>query len=495
MTARQRGFSVALLLLAGACRGADDTALVVEVSTDLAPVQLDAIRVRAWTRDDAPPSEWTFDLDRVGRSAELPGRLGLVPQDPAQMSPVRIEAAALKTGQAILTREAALSFQPGRVVLLRLDLRAECMCHPCPSGQTCEEGAVCRPVAKDVSTLLPYGPRADASARASRPAESCNPANEKASDAHPAAHDGAAAHEVDAHVGVAVEVDAGEGRVDAGAGPDAGFAGDSSLAAAADTGFVDPPPSADAALAGPDSADARPDAVAPVDARDPPPAWDAFIDPEPDVRPTLPDAAVADAAVADAAIRDAAIPDAAGPEAPAGRSTGESCAIDADCALKLCVDHVCCQAACTDRCMACARSKTGAADGTCAPVAADSDPDGDCAADQPASCLYDGTCDGRGACRFYSADTRCGPPVCNGSSYTGPQLCSGGGVCAAPVTRDCGRYRCTLEGCLTSCDDDASCADTAYCQGNTCAAKKGVGAACGGARECSSGLCPVGLCL
>jgi hypothetical protein len=262
----------------------------------------------------------------------------------------------------------------------------------------------------------------------------------------------------------------------------------------------------DAPAPAPDSAvaitDTAPPPDAPVIGTDaPPPPADA-----PLIRDTapVPDAPVA----ADTAVPDLPTPPADAPPPPpdapgadhvdafAGRPVGDGCNADGECALRLCVDHVCCATACAGTCMACASSKTGVANGTCAPVFDDSDPDNDCAQDAPMSCGQDGMCNGNGQCRRYGSATSCGPPTCAGSTYTEPRACTGQGFCAQATAHDCGRYLCALDGCLTSCGGDGDCVADAYCDGQSCLARKPVGAMCSRPRECALGLaCPLGLCL
>jgi hypothetical protein len=478
-------------LLACGCGGDPDTGLVVEVNTDLAPTEVDAIRVRVWTSDLGSPTEWTFDLGGGGPSAELPGRLGLSPDDATRASPVRVEAAAFKGPAQILTREAALTFQPGAVLLLRLDLRAECVCRTCGAGTTCEEGARCLPIAKDVNALPRYGPRADAAARLARLSDACAPPHGGSPDGGAVAMDA----KIDSSGDARPEPDLAPGSDAAAPEGDADADGlrDATVAPVPDAAAPGP----DAPITKPDAAVAEPDAPADVTIMVP----DAHADTAPvapdasaDQAPAPPDAA---APPPDAAVPDTSppAPDAPPPDMFSGRPVGQGCAVDGDCALRLCVDHVCCASACSDGCMACSRSKTGVSDGTCAPITAGADPDDDCEADKPADCGYDGTCDGHGGCRLYQQDTRCAPPSCSGSSYGPPQFCSGHGACAAATPVDCGPYDCSLDGCLTTCAGDGECASTAYCGGGACNAKKGLGAGCAAPHECSSGLCSLGLCL
>ncbi|MEZ4309224.1 MAG: hypothetical protein R3F14_14400 [Polyangiaceae bacterium] len=71
---------------------------------------------------------------------------------------------------------------------------------------------------------------------------------------------------------------------------------------------------------------------------------------------------------------------------------GSPCSVNGECQSNQCVDGVCCNNACTGVCQACSAAKKGSgSDGTCGPIAAGSDPDGECAAGT--------TCSGGGVCQ------------------------------------------------------------------------------------------------
>ena len=78
---------------------------------------------------------------------------------------------------------------------------------------------------------------------------------------------------------------------------------------------------------------------------------------------------------------------------PTGLPIGASCNNDNQCQSGFCPnkDKVCCNVDCDD-CLACVMSKTGVADGTCAPVLAGTDPNNDCPG-------IAGVCDGAGQCQ------------------------------------------------------------------------------------------------
>jgi len=230
----------------------------------------------------------------------------------------------------------------------------------------------------------------------------------------------------------------------------------------------------------------EPDAFTSTDAGEPPS----------DLRARMPDAGVDRPATGADAGRDAAASDAPTPDAPPLLGPGAPCALGDRCASGSCADGVCCDQRCGSLCRACTRARTGVADGTCAPIMAGTDPRGDCAADAPGSCRYDGTCDGAGACRLYAPDTLCGSPSCSGGNYLAAARCNGSGGCAQPPARPCGLFACALDqGCLATCQSDGQCVAGAYCGAPACAPKKANGQACVEARECLSGMCPGNHCV
>jgi MYXO-CTERM domain-containing protein len=166
------------------------------------------------------------------------------------------------------------------------------------------------------------------------------------------------------------------------------------------------------------------------------------------------------------------------------------------CSSGHCTDGVCCASACDGVCQACSAALTGAADGTCAPIPADQDPQSECAADPgyPSSCQSDGACDGAGACRAHAkAGTSCGDTVCTQGAVTG-KVCDGAGVCSAGSV-PCAPYVCGAAACTTLCTTDTDCDPaTAYCFNGTCQATKPLGTQCNDAHQCATGFCTDGVC-
>jgi hypothetical protein len=131
-----------------------------------------------------------------------------------------------------------------------------------------------------------------------------------------------------------------------------------------------------------------------------------------------------------------------------------------ECASGFCVDGVCCDRACGGDCLACSMAKTGVGSGTCAPIIAGTDPDGECDDDGPESCGDDGTCDGVGACRQYPDGTICAAGCCDGSG-------NGAKVC---------QFSCRLGSCDTNTPTKRD-----SCSGGNCCCENplvGAGPAC-----------------
>src|SRR5262249_12834638 len=118
-------------------------------------------------------------------------------------------------------------------------------------------------------------------------------------------------------------------------------------------------------------------------------------------------------------------------------ANGGACAAATECESGFCVDGVCCDALCDGLCRACtAAKKESGMDGVCGPVAAHSDPDGECTDDGAPSCANDGYCDGAGACEKY-ARTSCTPEPCTSTADCASGNCADGICCNEACTGPC----------------------------------------------------------
>ncbi len=174
---------------------------------------------------------------------------------------------------------------------------------------------------------------------------------------------------------------------------------------------------------------------------------------------------------------------------------GAACQGAGECATRFCADGVCCQTACDGECQACTAAKQGKGkDGTCGPIASDTDPDEECPIDSPTTCGRTGQCSGQGKCARYAVNTPCGAATCTNNVSSGA-LCNAAGACA-PSTQPCAPYRCKdPTACGTKCDSDEQCVDSAHCDGSKeCVGDLAVGAACDRSAMCASGFCVDGVC-
>jgi hypothetical protein len=149
------------------------------------------------------------------------------------------------------------------------------------------------------------------------------------------------------------------------------------------------------------------------------------------------------------------------------RATGAACATTNQCGSGFCVDGVCCNLACDQKCYAC--DLPGSV-GTCNAV-----PDGqergatpECPREDPSTCGSVGGCNGRGACRFYDTGTVCGTQTCSGSLESAPPKCDGLKTCQPPSVRDCGAYLCNGTACGTTCTTAAQCKSGYACVATMC---------------------------
>ena len=89
-------------------------------------------------------------------------------------------------------------------------------------------------------------------------------------------------------------------------------------------------------------------------------------------------------------------------------------------------------------------------------------PTGACPDAGPASCGFDGTCDGAGGCRRYAAGTVCSAPTClDSATFQPPSVCDGQGTCLVGPPLACSPYTCVNGACYA---DDCKL-DPAVCVG------------------------------
>ncbi len=123
---------------------------------------------------------------------------------------------------------------------------------------------------------------------------------------------------------------------------------------------------------------------------------------------------------------------------------GEDCDEAFACQSGSCVEGVCCDAPCDGECESCLSEKTGAAQGTCAPIVEGTDPDGECADDGSPSCGQNGFCKA-GACDTY-AGPGCTPTPCTDGDQCASGFCVDGVCCDSACDGFCEACTTALNG-------------------------------------------------
>ncbi len=174
-----------------------------------------------------------------------------------------------------------------------------------------------------------------------------------------------------------------------------------------------------------------------------------------------------------------------------------------ECKSGYCVDGFCCDVACSGVCQACSNTLTGASNGSCKPIKANT-VSGECADNGAASCGNNGKCDGVGACQNYASGTACVAASCASStSRNNIDTCTGTGTCTDNGVTNCAAgYSCVAGVCQTTCADDTQCASAYYCDtvAKQCVADKTQGqacprdGACSGNANCVDGVCCDSAC-
>jgi hypothetical protein len=150
------------------------------------------------------------------------------------------------------------------------------------------------------------------------------------------------------------------------------------------------------------------------------------------------------------------------PPKPVVTGNFERCTKDSDCSTNHCVDGVCCDTACTDRCYSCALLSNP---GKCTVEPIGVDLKNECG---PAlTCL--GTCGGDGTCIGAGTGTMCARNRCVGATNgAGPAYCAAPGAKCdqnESVPFDCVPYICepAFGACRTTCASSMDCANGFVC--------------------------------
>ncbi len=174
---------------------------------------------------------------------------------------------------------------------------------------------------------------------------------------------------------------------------------------------------------------------------------------------------------------------------------GDPCEGQSDCTAGICVDGRCCADACDGPCEAC--NLPGKL-GTCSPVPAGTDPDGDCPAEDVGTCGSTGSCDGDGACSVWPEGQVCRDAHCEGSKFVSESACDGAGHCIPSDQQDCAPGVCLASGCVSTCDSHDDCQVSGFCASDgTCQPDLADGEDCSGVvfdgldddAACTGGFC------
>jgi Dickkopf N-terminal cysteine-rich region len=194
-------------------------------------------------------------------------------------------------------------------------------------------------------------------------------------------------------------------------------------------------------------------------------------------------------------------------------AAGTPCTSSTECNGLTCVDGVCCNTACDGVCESCNQAGHK---GECLPIAANTDPELECAARvgsadggaappdagddgglnfpdggvtiNPNGCA--GTCNGSRACDYPGTTQGCGSLFCNTATQTAAYQCNGAGGCAVNLA-DCSKYVCESGVCKSTCSSHSDCQPGYYCNANLnqCVTTKDNGLPCLADPECTSGFC------
>src|ERR1700690_990826 len=177
------------------------------------------------------------------------------------------------------------------------------------------------------------------------------------------------------------------------------------------------------------------------------------------------------------------------------KDNGLACTCPSECKSNSCVDGYCCDSACAGTCMSCGLP-TSLGVCTMVPAGVKSTRPTECVAQDPKTCLLDGTCDGTGACRNYPAGTTCGAGTCAASEIDGTLVCDGAGNCKAGATFVCAPYSCNpgASSCLSSCASDTDCVSGRKCANGSCGLEENGYPCPRGPSDCDSGFCADGVC-
>lgn len=159
-------------ILLTACSDAP-TQILVEVDSDLpVPEGLDEIVVAA----ESPADQVQMATAKLGPGQlPLPRTLAMVHED-GPLGPFRITVTGRRAESALVSRIGTLTFQPGQVLVWRVDLAQECVNVDCSPNRTCAPGG-CRSLDVPTNELVVWDgtpPPSDAGTHGCQSDETCN---------------------------------------------------------------------------------------------------------------------------------------------------------------------------------------------------------------------------------------------------------------------------------------------------------------------------------
>lgn len=200
---------------------------------------------------------------------------------------------------------------------------------------------------------------------------------------------------------------------------------------------------------------------------------------------------------------DAGPPDTGTADAGFRLPNGAPCTSRTQCRSFICVDGVCCNAGCTGVCQSCvARLSRAAADGICAAVPEDTDPEDDCPGVQ--TCQADSPdVTATAYCEAHYGDPCTGPGMCPDAGFCADGVCCnlstcGGATGTAPCTSCRTAHTGAPEGICSAVVLGLDPYNYCGLPGSVCNGMNGccleAGTACTRASDCCSGACPAGTC-
>lgn len=181
------------------------------------------------------------------------------------------------------------------------------------------------------------------------------------------------------------------------------------------------------------------------------------------------------------------------------KSNGSVCSGDNQCTSTHCADNVCCDTACTGKCMACSAGNkqdgNPANAGTCGAAKVGTNPGNQCVLSTD-PCGEQNSCSGTpGQCALGASGKSCGPTTCVNGSVTG-KICNGAGLCTDQTNIACAPYVCKGSACSSPCTADTDCVTDYYCSNGVCVAKVDNGKGCDSTKpsSCKSAFCVDQVC-